>query len=86
MREITATELTSFDRDGVVHLRAAIDDRWIQPMIDAADRVVADPTDGQSPELKAAGLARRIYASDDQFREFVFESGLAALAAQATRS
>lgn len=86
MRELTAAEKSNFDRVGVVHLPAAVDDRWVQPMIEAAERVVAMPAHGLSAAARAAGMTRHIYAADEDFREFAFESGLAALAAQATAS
>lgn len=85
-RQLTADEKATFDRDGVVHLPGAIEGRWIQPMIDAADRIVATPRDGLAPAVLAGGMARHLYAADDEFRTFAFESGLAPLAAQATGS
>jgi ectoine hydroxylase-related dioxygenase (phytanoyl-CoA dioxygenase family) len=86
MRALTPTEKSHFDRDGVVHVPAAVEDRWIRPMINAADRVAAAPAHGVSVEAWAGGLARHLYTSDDDFREFVFDAGLATLAAQATES
>ncbi len=86
MRELTPAEKSVFERDGVVHLAGAVDDRWVQPMIDAVDRIVNTPVEGVTAESRATGMGRHLYADDEQFREFVFDTGLARLAAQATGS
>lgn len=85
MRDLTATEKAAFERDGVVHVRAAVDQHWVERMLAAVDRVLATPADVPGPP-RGGGMDRHLYPDDADFRDFVFETPLARLAAQATDS
>ncbi len=78
MNTLTPDQRSAYARDGVVHLRGAVDPQWIEPMIAGVDRVT-DPT-------KPYGLTQRMYAADQDFRRFAFEAGLAQLVGDATNS
>ena len=82
-RQLTAAERDAFSRDGVVHIRGAVDPALAQRMLGAVDRWIAGSSEGAPRGL---GMDRRVYAHDDEFRSFVFESGLAAIAGDALDS
>jgi hypothetical protein len=43
-RPLTAEELATYDRDGVVHARGLFPPDWVERMARAVDEAVADPT------------------------------------------
>ena len=51
MRTLTDDEKASFERDGVVHVRAAVDESWVARMLSAVDRVLATRFGGKAVEL-----------------------------------
>ena len=79
-RTLTAAERATFERDGVVHLPAAIGPEMVQRMTSAVDRLLADA------DSAGTGMDRHVYPRDAEFRAFVFETGLAGLAANAMGS
>jgi ectoine hydroxylase-related dioxygenase (phytanoyl-CoA dioxygenase family) len=79
-RTLTATERTTFEQDGVVHLPAAIGPAWVEEMTAAVNRQLA------SPGASGTGMDRHLYPYDPEFRSFVFDTGLARLAADAMGS
>lgn len=71
----------AFQRDGVIKVPGALPSAAVEAMIAAVDRWQA------SPEATGAfGLDRHLYPRDDAFRSFVFDLGLAELAASAMLS
>ena len=85
MRDLTDDEQADFDRDGVVHLRAAVDVSWVERMAAAVDRILATPLPTPGPP-RGGGMDRHLYRDDPEFAEFVSGTPLARLAAQATGS
>jgi ectoine hydroxylase-related dioxygenase (phytanoyl-CoA dioxygenase family) len=87
-RSLTADEISDFRRNGVACLRGAVDRAWLPRLTQAADQNLANPGrwafDLKSKESKGRFYNdRMLFRSIPFFREYVFESGVAGLAAQA---
>ncbi len=67
--------------DGVVKVPGAIDVSTVEQMLAAVERWLASPD-----SAGGTGMDRRVYAHDDAFSAFVFDTDLAALAADALDS
>jgi ectoine hydroxylase-related dioxygenase (phytanoyl-CoA dioxygenase family) len=86
-RSLSAQELQTFQRDGVVLVREAVTDDWVTRILAAVDRVVAaPPLDGRDGAVRGGGMDRHLFPHDKEFQSFVFETGLAGLVADATGS
>ncbi|MGF1595516.1 MAG: phytanoyl-CoA dioxygenase family protein [Acidimicrobiales bacterium] len=85
MRILTPEELADFRRDGVVHVRRAVDDELVLRIAAAIDRIASQPP-GPDGRRRGTGLDRHLCATDDEFRALCTVTGLAAVAAQATGS
>ncbi len=86
MRELTADEKATFDRDGVVLIKGAVETEMVCRMLAAVDRLIETPIPGMEDVKRGTGMDRHLFADHDDFREFVFGTPLARLAAQATDS
>lgn len=90
-REITRTEIETYDRDGVVHLPGIVDDEWVKRMQDAVDRALNSPGP-RGMDMSAEGSPGRfafdifMWTWDSDFRALAFESPLAEAVAKVMRS
>jgi ectoine hydroxylase-related dioxygenase (phytanoyl-CoA dioxygenase family) len=88
-RGLTQQDLQALDRDGVVCVRGALDQEWVERVRRAVDGAAADPTwNGRYISRRKEGLYHDMFVwlKDDRMRELWFDSPLAHLAAQAMRS
>ena len=82
----------AFRRDGAVKLEALASPRWVEALRAAAERNLADPGPLCDEHAQAAGTGGRfhddqfLWTRHDTFREWVQESGVAAVAARAMGS
>ena len=59
MREITAEEIETYERDGVVHLPGIVDEEWVERIQTALDRILDHPrTAGHGHERTRRGPVR----------------------------
>lgn len=80
-------ELLAYQRDGVVCVRQAVSPAMVRRMLDAIERRSMQPARVTKSTARDFSTANRhLYAGDEAFRSFVFESGLAELAAIAMAS
>lgn len=88
-RALTEAEMESYDRDGVVFARGLFDKAWVDRMAVALDEVVAHPTEyGDAVSMRDQGFSGDLFLwkQFDEFRDFVYESPAARIAAQLLRS
>ncbi len=85
-RNLTGDELETLHRDGMICVRGALDQEWVEHVRDALDEAAANPT------LSGRFLSRRkkgfyhdmfVWLKHDKIRQLWFHSPLAQLAAQA---
>ena len=82
----------AFRRDGAVKLEALASPRWVEALRAAAERNLADPGPLCDEHAQAAGTGGRfhddqfLWTRHDTFRDWVQESGVAAVAARAMGS
>ena len=82
-RPITAEEIETYARDGVVCLRGVIDPEWIQLLRPAAERITIHGEDvGLLPTYPGRYMARRV----PEFRQFIFQSPLGEAAGRVMQS
>jgi ectoine hydroxylase-related dioxygenase (phytanoyl-CoA dioxygenase family) len=89
LRELTADEIECYDRDGVVCARGLFPEPWIERMAAAVDRVVASPTFfGNVVSMKNEAFSGDLFLwkTDDDFRDWVYDSPAARVAQQVLRS
>lgn len=85
LRPLTADEIEAYRRDGAVCVRGVFGEPWLSRMADAVERVAAEPTPfGRAQNQPDNGFANDLFMwqSDDDFRDFVFESSAASYAQQ----
>jgi len=88
-RPLTAEEIATYDRDGVVHARGLFPPAWVERMARAVDEAVADPTlFGGLVSMPEQGFSGDLFLwqQRDAFRDFVYDSPAARLAAQILRA
>ncbi len=90
-RDLTNEERESYRTEGVVLVKNCVDPGWIDRMTAAIDRQLVQPSQwGQdtNPGSERGRFAhdRYLWPTNADFRAFAFESGVAALAAQAMGS
>ncbi len=88
-RDLTREEIETYDRDGVVCTRGLYPHRWVERMARAVDAVVARPTPyGDQVSLKDRGFSGDLFLwkTDDEFRDYVYDSPAAQIASQVLRS
>lgn len=89
LRALAPTELETYDRDGVVCVRGLFPQHWIERMAAAVDRVVARPTFlGNVVSMKNERFSGDLFLwkTDDDFRDWVYDSPAAQIASQILRS
>ena len=91
MREITADEIETYQRDGVVHLPGIVDGEWLERMRGAVDRVLEAPGPRGYDINEGNTTGRMAYDNfmwtrDPDFRALVFESPMAEMAAAIMQS
>ena len=89
LRDLTPDEIEDYDTDGVVCARGLFPQHWIQRMASAVDRVVANPTlMGNVVSMKDDGFSGDLFLwkTDDDFRDWVYESPAALVAQQVLRA
>lgn len=89
LRDLTPDELEAFEHDGVCCARGLLPDAWIERMTRAVDRVVARPGPlGPVVSMQAEGFSGDLFLwkSDDDFRDWIYESPAARIAQQILRS
>jgi len=77
LRPLTRAEIEDYHRDGVVCVRGVFDETWLPRMATAVERVAATPTPfGRAQNQPDNGFANDLFMwqSDDDFRDFVFDS------------
>lgn len=90
--EISAEDIETYQRDGVVYLPGAFQE-WVEPLRRGLARNIADPLSYRFPaESTRPGEPGRFFDSYcnwtliPEYRDFVFRSGAASLAGQVTAS
>jgi ectoine hydroxylase-related dioxygenase (phytanoyl-CoA dioxygenase family) len=88
VRQLTQAELAAFARDGVAFVPAAVDPHWVDRLLQVVDerltnpgRWVNDANPGQATDRMFT--ERYMWQQDPVINDYVFNSGCAALAAQA---
>lgn len=85
LRDLTASEIDTYRTDGVVCARGLFPQLWVDRMRCAVDRAVAGPTSyGAEVSLKEKGFSGDLFLwkTLDDFRDFVYQSPAASIAAQ----
>jgi ectoine hydroxylase-related dioxygenase (phytanoyl-CoA dioxygenase family) len=82
---VTETDVSVYDRDGVVVLRQVISADWIGRMQTAVDRVIASPTD-IGATYGAFSHDMFLWRHDEDFRAFALDSPLPAIARSLMRT
>jgi ectoine hydroxylase-related dioxygenase (phytanoyl-CoA dioxygenase family) len=87
----TAGQVQRFAADGVVKLARAVDPRWIDPLLELAARQLREPSRWVTDSNRGAAAGRvftdrYLWREQPLLRNFVFESGVAALAGTLMRS
>jgi ectoine hydroxylase-related dioxygenase (phytanoyl-CoA dioxygenase family) len=89
IRDLTAEELDAYGRDGVICVRGLLSDKWIERMSVAVDRVAQSPTLlGNAVSMKDESFSGDLFLwkTDDDFRDFVYDSPASRIAQQVLRS
>ena len=90
-RDITGSEIETYARDGVVHLKGLFDPEWIERLRDLADQDMRAPGK-MKHELAEKGDPGRFFTNtflwprNAAFRDFVFESPAAEIAGRIMQS
>lgn len=90
-RELTAEEISAYQTEGVALVRDCVAPEWVERMTAAVDSCLARPgkwvqdTNPGSDEGRFMH-DRYLWPTEPEFRAFVFDSGVAGLAAQAMQS
>jgi len=90
-RDLAEDDIATFERDGVVLLRRALDARWVELAARAIDRVRTEDAElvlsRRTPEGDGETWNRyELWKTDADFRRFAFESPIARMAARLMRS
>lgn len=84
-RTLAAEELEAYERDGVICVRGILPEGWVERMAGAVDRAVANPTlMGHAVSMKDDDFSGDLFLwkTDDDFRDFVYESPASRIAQQ----
>jgi ectoine hydroxylase-related dioxygenase (phytanoyl-CoA dioxygenase family) len=88
MRQLTEQELSDFRTDGVAYLPAAVEREWVDSLLAVVDDCLENPgqwtNDGNPGADRDRMFTRRyMWPHNDIIRDYIFNSGCAALAGQA---
>ncbi len=89
LRWLDDDEIRAYDEHGVILARGLFPAAWIERMAKAVDRTVARPTPmGDAVSIKEQGFAGDLFLwkTDDDFRDWVYDSPAALVARQVLRS
>ena len=89
--DISAEQITAFDNDGVVHIPAAVAPEALEPILELAERQLAAPGQWVSDTNEGATVdrlfsTRYLWQQEPAMHDFVFNSGVAAIAATLMQS
>ncbi len=84
---VSSEQIESFKRDGVVHLPQVFETHWLDLLARGIERDMANPTSRFEARTTPDSEARYfesfwMWSEVDEFRQFVFESPIAGIAAQ----
>jgi ectoine hydroxylase-related dioxygenase (phytanoyl-CoA dioxygenase family) len=85
LRRLTQEELDTYETDGVICARGLFPDAWIERMASAVDGIVATPTFyGKVVSMKGEDFTGDLFVwkTDDEFRDWVYDSPAAFVAQQ----
>lgn len=90
-RILTRDEIATYERDGVICVRNILTPEWINKMTSVVDAQLAAPSrwvNDANPNANRNRLFtdRYLWRENPEIRNFVFESGIAAIAGQAMQS
>ena len=90
-RQLNDIEVNSYQDDGVVLVKNCVAPEWVDRMLEAIDQQLASPSDWVQDTNPGGGQGRfmhdrYLWPTHAEFRDFVFDSGVGELAAQAMRS
>lgn len=82
--KISRQEIENFKRDGVICLKNVVDHQWVERMRKAVDRNLLNSNGVRGRKLKTGDVVHDygLWLKDDDFRDLVFKSPLARVAAQ----
>jgi ectoine hydroxylase-related dioxygenase (phytanoyl-CoA dioxygenase family) len=87
-RQISLQEIKDFKRDGVICLKSAVNDNWVERMQTAVDRNLLHSKGVRGSKRKTGDVVHDygLWLKDSDFRDLVFESPLAMFTAQIMES
>ena len=90
-RDLSAAEIDDYQTEGAVLVKQCVAPGWVDRMIKAIDRQLANPGKWVQDTNPGADQGRflhdrYLWPTEKEFREYVFNSGVGELAAQAMRS
>jgi len=90
-RNLTEDEIQAYRQDGVIHIEQAVDPDWVPRLLQVVDRQLAEPgrwaVDGSPGQARGRSFHDRyLWRDNPEIRAYIFESGVARLAAQAMES
>ncbi len=85
--QIDETQITEYERAGAICLRGLFDDQWVGRLREAIERRIRAGAQTHSKRADAYSFTELfMWRTDQDFRDFVFESPAAAIAARMMRS
>ena len=90
-RSLTDQELRAYQRDGVAKLKGAVDPEWVERMLRVVDAQLDNPSNwanDANPDARKDRMFtdRYQWQRNPEIRAYIFDSGVARLAAQAMES
>ncbi len=90
-RDLTDAEIESYHTEGVALVKQCVDPTWIERMVIAINKQLSNPgkwvqDTNPGSDNKRFLHDRYLWPTENEFRNYVFNSGVAELAAQAMRS
>lgn len=87
-RDLSTQEIEAFRKDGVVHVPAAIEERWLKKIDDVVEQQLSKPSkwgnDGNPGQKRDRMFTDRyLWKTNDNVHDYVMNSGCARLAGQA---
>ncbi len=85
---LSDSQVAAFQADGVVHVPAAVDSKWIERLLTLADERLSHPGEWVNDGNPGTGTDRMfteryMWRSNETIRDFIYHSGCAELAGQA---